>query len=151
KPGQPTYPGESVTRRSRPEFQAIGLRKGDFFWFPRGEIDEAYNSNIFATPSPTYDLITALQPSFDLLSSFPRNALNLRGGAALQLYADHPAQDTQDGFLNMDGRLDVTAGSSFYGSARLAHQHISYGSPNSPGNIAQPVTYNDYVVRAGYR
>src|SRR5262245_41671452 len=45
----------------RSEFDPIGLRMGDFFWFPRGELDEAYNSNIFATTtSPTYDLITAL-------------------------------------------------------------------------------------------
>jgi hypothetical protein len=110
----------------------------------------AYNSNIFATPSATYDLITVLQPSFDLLSSFPRNALNLHGGAGLQFYADHPAQDTQDGYVNVDGRLDVTAGSAFYGNAQIAHQHIAYGSPNSPGNIAQPVTYNDYKARLGY-
>ncbi len=48
-------------------FAPIGLRVGDFFWFPRAELDEAYNSNIFATTtSPTYDLITAFTPSFDL-------------------------------------------------------------------------------------
>src|SRR5262249_39651131 len=121
------------------------------FWFPRAELDEAYNSNIFATTtSPTYDLITALQPSFDLSSIFPRNALNLHGSSVLQVYADHPAQNTQDGFISTDGRLDVTAGSAFYGSAQLAHQPISYGSPNSPGSIAQPVTYWYYTATAGY-
>ncbi len=83
-PGErPISPGETVTSRPRPEFDPIGLRFGDFFWFPRAELDEAYNSNIFATTtSPTYDLITALQPSFDLLSNFPRNALNLHGSSA---------------------------------------------------------------------
>jgi hypothetical protein len=149
-PGQPTYPGQTVTQRPRLEFQPVGLRVGDFFWFPRGELDESYNSNIFASPTPTSDLITALQPSFDLLSSFPRNSLNLHGGATSQFYADHPGQNTQDGFVNVDGRLDVTAGSSLYGSAQIAHQHIAYGTPNSPGNIAQPVTYNDYRARLGY-
>jgi hypothetical protein len=140
-----------VTSRARREFDPIGLRLGEFFWFPRAGLDEAYNSNIFATTtSPTYDLITALQPSVDLLSIFPRNALNLHASSALQVYADHPAQNTQDGSISVDGRLDVTAGSSFYGNAQVAHQHISYGSPNSPGNIAQPVTYWDYIARAGY-
>src|SRR5215475_3811003 len=85
-PGQPTYPGETVTQRPRPEFQPVGLRVGDFFWFPRGELDESYNSNIFASPTATSDLITGLQPSFDLLSSFPRNALNLHGNAVSQFY-----------------------------------------------------------------
>ena len=76
--------------------------------------------------------------------------MNLHGGSTLQFYADHPGQDTQDGFVNVDGRYDVTAGSSFHGSAQAAHQHIAFGTPNSPGNIAQPVTYNDYRVRLGY-
>jgi len=149
--GQPIYAGQTVTDRPRPEFDPVGLRLGDFFWFPRAELDESYNSNIFATTtSPTYDLITALQPSFDLLSIFPRNALNLHANSALQFYADHPSQNTQDGSVNVDGRLDVTEGNSFYGDAQVGHGHISYGSPNSPGAIAQPVTYNNYIARAGY-
>src|SRR6516162_4683689 len=131
--------------------EPIGARLGDFFWFPRAELDEAYNSNIFATTtSPTYDLITALTPSFDLLSNFSRNTLNLHANSLLQVYADHPAQNTQDGVITTDGRLDLTGGSSLYGSAEVAHQHISYGSPNSPGNIAQPVTYWEYAATAGY-
>jgi hypothetical protein len=151
-PGQPTYPSQTVVQRPRPELDPLGLRFGDFFWFPRGELDEAYNSNIFATPSPTIaDFITALQPSFDLLSSFPRNALNLHGGATTQFYASHPDQNTQDGFVSTDGRLDVHSGSSFYGSAEAAHLHIPRTSTNSPGNAAQPVTYWNYAANAGYR
>ena len=150
-PGQPIMPGETVMQRPRPELDPIGLHVGDFFWFPRAELDEAYNNNIFATPSPTSsDLITVLQPSFDLLSSFPRNAVNLHGGAALQYYARHPAQNTQDGFAAIDGRLDMTAGSGFYGGAQIAHQHVPRTSPDSPGNAAQPVTYNSYTATAGY-
>src|SRR6516225_10130490 len=141
----------SAPQRPSSGFEPIGLRVGDFFWFPRAELDEAYNSNIFATnTSPTYDLITALQPSFDLLSNFPRNALNLHGSSIFQVYADHPAQNTQDGVITTDGRLDVTGGSSLYGRAQVAHQHISYGSPNSPGSIAEPVTYWTYTATAGY-
>jgi len=142
----------SAPQAPRTPYDPIGVRLGDFFWFPRAELDEAYNSNIFATPTkPLYDLLTAFTPSFDLLSVFPRNALNLHGSSLVQVYADHPAQNTQDGFVSADGRIDVTAGSSLYGNAQVAHQHISYGSPNSPGNIAQPVTYWDYIANAGYR
>src|SRR6516164_10475847 len=146
------YPVAPRTPQERPsELAPIGARLGDFFWFPRGELDQAYNSNIFATATkPTYDFITALTPSFDLLSNFPRNSLNLRADSLLQVYADHPAQNTQDGVVTADGRLDVTAGSYLYGTVLAGHQHISYGSPNSPGNIAQPVTYWEYAATAGY-
>jgi hypothetical protein len=151
-PGQPTYPSQTVTQRPRPELDPIGLRAGDFFWFPRAELDEAYNSNIFATPSPTIsDLITVVQPSFDLLSSFPQNAVNLHGGAASQFYASNPAQNTQDGFIGTDGRLDLTAGSSLYGSVQAAHLHVPRTSTNSPSDAAQPVTYWSYTANAGYR
>src|SRR5689334_25127268 len=74
-PGQTVYAGQTVTQRPRPELDPLGLQIGDFFWFPRAEVDAAYNSNIFATQTAaTSDLITILQPSFDLLSIFPRNA-----------------------------------------------------------------------------
>jgi hypothetical protein len=132
-------------------FDPIGVRVGDFFWYPRAELDQAYNSNIFATTTGfTYDLITALTSSFDLLSNFSSNSLNLHAGSLLQIYADHPAQNTQDGTFSVDGTLGVTAGSYLYGTAQVAHQHISYGSPNSPGNIAQPVTYWADSATAGY-
>jgi len=32
---QPTFAGQTVTTRRRPEFDPTGLRFGDFFWFPR--------------------------------------------------------------------------------------------------------------------
>lgn len=150
-PGQPIFAGQTVTQRPRPELDPIGLHADDFFWFPRGEVDELYNTNIFATPSPTTsDSITVLQPSFDLLSSFPQNAINLHGGAAFQEYAIHPAQNTQSGFAAVDGRLDVDAANSLYGGAQLAHLYLPRTAPTSPGNAAEPVTYNAYTANAGY-
>ena len=146
------YPVAPRTPQEQPSaFAPIGLRVGDFFWFPHAELDEAYNSNIFATSTrPSSDLITALTTSFDLQSNFSSNSLNAHGVSLLQAYADHSAQNTQDGAISADGTLDVTAGSQLYGSAQVAHQHIAYGSPNSPGSIAEPVTYWGYVAKAGY-
>src|SRR5262249_8172714 len=133
-------------------FDPLGLRVGNFFWFPRAELDEAYNSNVFATSTghSTGALITALTSSFDLLSNFSRNSLNMHAVSLSQFYAGHPAQNTQDGLVSADGTLDVTSGSSVYGTAQVANQHIAYGSPNSPGAIAEPVTYWTYNATAGY-
>jgi hypothetical protein len=147
----PTAFPPSTPQESRSPVAPIGVRVGDFFWFPRAEIDQAFNGNIFATPTgSTSSLITALTSSFDLLSNFSSNSLNVHAGSLLQLYADNPAQNTQDGTLSVDGSLDVTGHSTLYGTAQVAHQHISYGSPNSPGSIAQPVTYWVYSATAGY-
>jgi hypothetical protein len=149
-PGQLVSPSETVASRPRPEFDPIGMRLGDFFWFPHGEVDELFNSNIFATQSPTSDWITLLQPGFDLLSSLPRNAINLHAGAGAQFYASNSSQNTATGFASADGRLDVDANSNFYGNATVAHLYTPRTSPNSPGNAAEPVTSNQYTANAGY-
>lgn len=149
-PGQPISAGQTVTQRPRTDLDPLGLRTGDFFWFPHGEADELYNSNIFAIPAATGDWITALQPGFDLLSNFPRNGIDLHAGAATQYYAIHPSQNTATGFVSADGHLDVSQASSFYGSAQAAHLYEPRTSPNSPGNAAEPVMYNDYTANFGY-
>lgn len=146
------YPGETVTSRYRPEFNALGVRFGNYYWLPRAELDETYNSNIFATTTaPSSDLITALTPSFDLVSISPRAALNLHGDASFQNYAVHSAQNTQTGGVSVDGALPVTAASSISANAQVSHPYIAYGSPNSPADIAEPVTYWNYSAGAGYQ
>jgi hypothetical protein len=149
-PGQPTIAGQTVIQRPRPDYDPIGMRVGDFFWFPHAEVDEVFNSNIFALPSPTSDLITVLQPGFDLLSSLPRNAINLHAGAAAGFYARDPTQNTATGFVSTDGRLDIDAQSRFFGSAGVAHLYTPRTSPNSPGAAAEPLTYNSYTAAFGY-
>ncbi len=149
-PGQTINPGETVTDRLRPGLDPIGLHTGGFYWFPRGEVDEAYNSNIFALPNPTGDWITTLQPSFDLLSGSLRNALNVHAGAAVQYYAIHPTQNTASGFGSVDGRLDIDGMSSLSGNVEAQHLYLPRTSPNSPGNAAEPVTYNNYSARMSY-
>jgi hypothetical protein len=150
-PGQPTVAGQTVTSRPRPDYDPIGMRIGDFFWFPHAEVDEVFNSNIFALRSPTSDFITVLQPGFDLLSSLPRNAINLHAGAAAGFYARNPTQNTATGVVSADGRLDLDAQSGFFGNALLAHLYTPRTSPNSPGGAAEPVTYNNYAAGLGYR
>jgi hypothetical protein len=145
-PATPRTPQEQPS-----EFAPLGVPLGSFFWYPRGEVDEAYNNNIFATSTGQIgDWITALTSSVDLLSNFPRDSLNFHAGSLAQFYAGHSPQNTQDVFFSTDGTLDLTAGSYLYGTAQVAKQHISYGSPNSPGSIAEPVTYWTYTATAGY-
>src|SRR6185437_9608637 len=73
-PGEPTVEGQTVAERARPEVDPIGLRAGDFFFYPRAELDESFNDNILATSShQTGDFLTTFAPSFDILSNLPTN------------------------------------------------------------------------------
>lgn len=150
--GQPIGAGETVTSRARPEYDALGLRLGSFFLFPRAEIDQRYDDNIFATNADTTsDFITVVQPSFDITSNFRRNAINFHAGTAIRHYLTHSSEDTDDGFASVDGRLDLAAHNAFYGRVELAHGHEARSSPTAPGNAAEPVQFDTYGAHLEYR
>jgi hypothetical protein len=143
--------GTTVLSRPRPETDAQGTRLGSFFLFPRAEIDESYNDNIFATPNNTdSDFITTLAPSFDLLSNWNQDAVNLHAGGAFGVYASHTTENYQDAFVSGDGRLDIDEGRQAYGGFHVMKLHESRYSPNSPGSAAEPVKYMNYAANLGY-
>ncbi|HLJ62930.1 MAG TPA: outer membrane beta-barrel protein, partial [Stellaceae bacterium] len=123
---------------------------GEFFFFPRFEVDEAYDDNIFATASNTIgDFINILAPSFDVLSNFPTNAINLHAGARIGNYASHTSENYQDGFGAADGRLDVDAIHQIYGGVRAEQLHEDRAAPDAPGNAAEPVKYDALTANVG--
>src|SRR5258708_26351135 len=131
------------------------MRLGSWFFFPRDEVDELYNDNIFGGSGGPgsfkgNDLITAVVPGFDLRSNFPTNALNRSAGAVLSYYARHWSFNTQDAFGAADGRLDVDATHDVHGGLRVEKAHEDPGAPNVPGNVAEPVLYNTYTANAGF-
>jgi hypothetical protein len=143
--------GTTVVTRPRPETDTQGLRLGSFFLFPRVEDDESYNDNIFATQSnATGDLITTVAPSFDLLSNWGQDALNLHASGAFGTYASHSSENFRDASLTADGRLDIDQGSDAYGGLQILKLHESRYSPDSPGSAAAPVKYMNYGANAGY-
>jgi hypothetical protein len=150
-PAVPLEPGATVVDRQRPEVQPLGMRFGDFFFFPQGELDEVYNDNIFAAKSATKsDFITALVPRFDIRSNLPTNAVNLSAGAVISRYASHSNFDTEDAFANLDGRLDVDHTHDLHGALRVERGHEDPGAPNFPGNASEPVHYTTYSATAGF-
>lgn len=152
-PGVPLERGQTVVDRARPEVDPLGLHLGSFFLYPRVEVDEAYNDNIFATQTAkTGDFITLLAPSFDLRSNFNQNALNLSAGLTQSLYADHSTFNTTDAFVAGDGRLDVDANHDLHGSLRAERLHFDPGaSPTVPGNATEPLKYTQYTATTGFQ
>ena len=46
---QELFRGDTVLTRPRPELDPLGVRLGSFFLFPRADVVESFNDNIFAT------------------------------------------------------------------------------------------------------
>jgi hypothetical protein len=150
-PGQFLPLGGSVTDRLRPEVDPLGIRFGDFFFFPRAEVDEAYNDNIFATTTgKTSAFITVLQPGFDIRSNLPQNAINISAGGAFSRYSNNVSLNTDDGFGDVNGRLDVDNQHYFTADVRAERTHINLGEPQVPGNAASPLRLTDYNGTVGF-
>ena len=74
--------GETVTNRSRPELDPLGMRAGSFLIYPRLGLQETYNDNIFAVESDEQDdFITLVRPQLDVRSDWTNHAVDLRAGA----------------------------------------------------------------------
>jgi hypothetical protein len=150
QPGEPAVVGKTVTDRARPELDPLGIRFGQFFFFPRFEADEAYNDNIYAVPAnKTGDWLTQLMPSFDLVSNFAQNELDVSGGTAIGRYASHSSEDYDDAFGAVNGRIDMTELTHFMGGLRIDRDHEPRTATDAPGNAGQPVTYTTYTGNVG--
>jgi hypothetical protein len=142
--------GQTVVERPRPELDPLGLRLGQFFFFPRGEVAEAYDDNVFATKSaPRSDFITILRPSVDVISNFARHAVNLRAAAEVGRYADHVSENYTDYYTSVDGRYDLTRAVALFGSGKWERLHEGRDDPNAIGGTAEPPVYDQFTGTVG--
>lgn len=143
--------GQTVTERPRPLFDPLGVRLGEFFLYPRLELDESFNDNIFATSSGTKsDFVTDLKPRLDLVSNFGQNALAVSAGADVGWYASHSTENYQDAFASTSGRYDIDKGRHIFANAEVDRLHVARTSPDFPGAAAAPPIYTTYLAGLGY-
>ncbi len=141
--------GETVTNRSRPELDALGVPVGGFYLYPLLSVGEAFRDNIFDTQSNARsDAITNVHPSLRLQSNFGRHAIGLYGDADIGRYADHTQENYDDFRLGGQGRLDVVGRSHIDLGSSYRRLHEDRASPNDVGGVT-PTKYSDSNVSLG--
>lgn len=101
---------------TEPSLQPQGVELGNFLLFPKLELDEVYDSNVFAEEdSPSGDFVTTLRPAVRLQSRLPRHALNLLATADVVRYARFGSDDHENLEFTSDGRLDIGSASEVTG------------------------------------
>ena len=148
--GQPLERGESVLDRPRPEYDPLGVHLGSFFLYPKLEVDELYNDNVFATQGhKKSDFATVVSPTLDLRSNWSSHAIDLRAGASVGTYAAQSSENYGDYFVSATGRYDISRFLAANGSAKYEHLHEERDSPDAPGGAANPVQFNAYTGSVG--
>lgn len=138
--------GQSVMDRPRPGYDAAGIHAGSFMVYPKADVSESYNDNIYATDSSTKsDFITMVSPSVAVNSLWSRHALNFGGGIDKFWYADNTGENRLDWHVSADGRLDILRDTNIVASAAYAQLHEDRALPTSASSTAEPTKYKLFM------
>lgn len=125
---------ETVTNRRRPQYDAVGIRRGSFFIYPAFAISGLYDSNIFATQTNRkQDFIVVLSPEFAIRSNWRRHQLNIGARADIAHYKSHFKENYQDGLGLINGRYDISGNTYVFAGGEFAYRHEDRGSPDDVG------------------
>ncbi len=143
EPPEATVPErQSVLQRPRPDYSPVGARIGDFFFYPSGELEELWDSNVFAShSSEKSDFYTSLRPAASLLSDWGSSALNFLANGEVRRYASEVGDNQTNYSFVTNGRLDILHGEYLSGAMGFQNAHEARESPSSvPGQI-HPTEY----------
>lgn len=142
--------GETVTSRTRPELDPLGIRMGGFLFFPQLGLGAKYDDNVFAEPADEIDdVIYLVQPELALRSNWSRHALNFVAGAEAGFYDENDSEDYVDSFVGSDLRLDISRDSSLNAALKYSMLHEERDSPDDQGGI-EPTEYSLLAADAGF-
>ncbi len=141
--------GQQATDRPRGELDALGIRAGSFLIFPKLEVVERFDDNIFATERDAdADFITDIIPSVEVESDWTNHFLKLGAQADIGRYAFNSGEDYEDAGFNAQGRLDILRSTYVYGEGAYTIQHEDRGDPDDVAG-AEPTEFDTYEILLG--
>jgi|CXWL01.1.fsa_nt_gi hypothetical protein len=141
----------SVRDRSKPEYDAVGIRMGGFVLTPELLLAGEYTDNVFGTDTNTEeDLLWHVDPSLTLRSQWSTHALNFALSAPSRFYTDFDRANTTDLIGSIDGQLDVYRDFYFHGG--VAYGDRTEPLSSSPTNLPldEPIGYTTLSGNVGF-
>jgi hypothetical protein len=133
-----------VRTRPRPEYDAIGIRLGSFFFYPSLTAGFGYNDNVFNNTSAVGDYFYAVAPNARLESGWSRHSLQLSVGSKSYWYSNQITENRTDWNADASARIDIVRGSDIKLGAHFGTMHEPRGTelPGGlgPGDAAEPTS-----------
>jgi len=137
--------GQGVMDRSRPDYDAPGIRLGSFLLYPTAEARVAYDDNILATDTGKKDdAIFTLAPSVLLESNWTQHAISIQGDSSSALYASHGDESRTDWGFAGNGRLDLSKSSNITTSLGYRDLTEERQSTNALLDLDKPTEYDQF-------
>lgn len=145
-------PLTAVYDKARTDYDAPGIRSGGFMFKPSIKGEGKFDSNIFASDgNEVDDFIAIIKPSLRLDSNWNNNSLGFFADAAIAKYSDNGAEDYEDINLGMNGRIDITRGSSITTDLTYSKGHEDRGSVDNIGAAAAPTDISTLKAAVGFK
>jgi len=150
-PPEATAAGEGVLSRPHPDYDPLGVRAGSFIVFPRLDLAELYDSNVFSIPSGVKsDFYTDIAPDVVVNSDWNVHALNFDVGSETKRYATQVSENYTNAHAIANGRLDILNEIYILSGAQYQLAHEDRASPNSIVGQKNPTQYQVGGIGFGY-
>jgi hypothetical protein len=131
--------GAGDVNRVSEAYEPKGIEVGNYLLFPEIDVDETFNTNVYATQSNAKpDFLTTVTPQFRAQSRFENHALNFNGQASKVHYLTYSGDNHLDGNLGTDGRIDVTKTAEITARADVHAGHEDRSNPNAVSGALKP-------------
>lgn len=143
----------SVLQRGRPDYDALGIRRGSFLIYPRVVIGAGVTDNVYLTETnKDGDGYAIFSPSVLATSDWSRHQLSVGGGATLRRYFEETPRNQDEWYLNALGRADFGGNFSLTAEAQAAQSQESPFGGAVQANVAALSSYQRRtgIVRGQY-
>jgi hypothetical protein len=139
-----------VKERPRPEYDPVGLRWTNVFFYPAMGLSEVYDDNVFASEDDeTDDFITILSPSLAIRSDGTRGGWQAGLNGNFGFYASEHDENYSDLSASLGGRYDVLPDGTLSLDGGYARLHEDRSSPDDAKGT-EPTLYRRGNLHAGY-
>lgn len=107
----------TVFSRSRPDYDAFGIKADPFVITPQMLVSAEYDDNVFATnTNEDDDFIFTWRPAVRVATDFSEHLIGVEGFARIVRFASEDSENIEEGGANMFGRYDLSSEASFFGN-----------------------------------
>jgi hypothetical protein len=140
---EPVDYSKPVSRREIETYRTLSTRLGAWVFTPGLELQELYESNVYATETDVEsDFVTLLKPRARLQSDWSVHSILLETGADLGWYKDLTDENYQDWYALNDNSFEIRRGLDLTTNLLYRNAHVPRSSPDSLDASEEPLTYD---------
>lgn len=134
---------QSVFMRPRSDYDPSPGHWGVFLAAPEADLKQAYDSNVYITPTDDKaDLVSIFHGGVGLQSDWDLHSLGFNADTTVTRYGSQVSENRTDATFSGNGRLDILYNVYFTGSLSYQLLHEPRTSPDSVADAKSPIAYD---------